>query len=108
MDKMLVRFDPSSSGTIYKMPAIYHHKCKTVVCVNNTYSSLQPVDLFGRPFKAAFSFLVSQSDIVIKPAAKCSAVVVMSYEDYMAEANQQLSDDPYYHLLGMDPTETRQ
>ena len=32
----------------------------------------------------------------------------MSQEDYMAEANQQLSDDQYYHLLGMDPTETRQ
>ena len=41
--------------------------------------------------------VVPQSEIVIKPADKCSAVV-MSHEDYIAEAHQQLSDKQYYHI----------
>lgn len=44
-------------------------------------------------------------DIVIKPADKGSATVVMSKEMYMTEAHRELSDHRYYRKLSEDPTE---
>ena len=63
-------------------------------------------DNLTRDERIALKSLQNRTDIVIKPADKGSAVVVMSREDYVAEANRQLSDDQYYHPLDTDPTET--
>ena len=48
--------------------------------------------------------LRSRNDIVIKPADKGSATVVLSKDAYLAEAYRQLSDTRYYAKLDKDPT----
>ena len=47
----------------------------------------------------------ARTDIVIKPADKESATVVMSKEAYTAEAYRQLTDSTYYHKLDENPTQ---
>ena len=42
--------------------------------------------------------------IVIKPADKGGAIVVMNKEDYIAEANRQLDNSEYYTKISQDPT----
>ena len=46
-----------------------------------------------------------RSDIVIKPADKGSAVVVMDRHRNVSEAERQLNDSTYYELLDHDPTD---
>jgi hypothetical protein len=48
--------------------------------------------------------LRSNEDIIIKPADKGSAVVVMDKSAYIREAGRQLSDDRFYNKLDKDPT----
>ena len=43
-------------------------------------------------------------EIVIKPADKDSATVVMTQEDYIVEAMRQLSKEEHYSRLDRDPT----
>ena len=45
-----------------------------------------------------------RQDIVIKPADKGSAVVVLSKDDYIKEAVRQLSNENHYRKLEKDPT----
>ncbi len=45
------------------------------------------------------------SDIIIKPADKGSAVVVLNKKDYIAEGIRQLSDTKFYKKRDMDPTD---
>ena len=52
----------------------------------------------------ALKSLQQRTDIVIKPADKGSAVVVLSKEDYIKEANRQLNESVYYRKLSADPT----
>ena len=47
---------------------------------------------------------VQTGEIVIKPADKGSATVVMSHDDYVAEAMRQLIREEHYFLLDKDPT----
>ena len=47
---------------------------------------------------------VLTGEIVIKPADKGSATVVMSHDDYVAEAMRQLTREEHYLLLDRDPT----
>ena len=54
--------------------------------------------------QALFS-LQRNNDIVIKPADKGSAVVVMDREHYISEAERQLSDSRHYKPLDHDPTD---
>ncbi len=54
--------------------------------------------------RQALTQLRNRSDIIIKPADKGSAIVVLSKEAYMAEAYRQLSDTRYYRKLDLDPT----
>ena len=42
--------------------------------------------------------------MVIKPADKGSAVVVMDRDHYVSEAERQLNDSTYYELVDHDPT----
>jgi hypothetical protein len=45
-----------------------------------------------------------RDDIIIKPADKGSAVVVMDKTTYIQEAERQLSDCRFYEKLDSDPT----
>ena len=49
--------------------------------------------------------LQRRSDIVIKPADKGSAVVVMERQHYVSEVERQLNDSTYYELLDHVPTD---
>ena len=46
----------------------------------------------------------NRQEIIIKPADKGSAVVVMDRDHYISEAGRQLGDSTYYRLLDHDPT----
>ena len=54
--------------------------------------------------RQALGELKSDKTIVIKEADKGSAVVVWDRQDYVAEANRQLSDSGVYEELDRDPT----
>ena len=47
---------------------------------------------------------LKKDDIIIKPADKGSAVVVMDREHYISEAERQLNDSNFYTPLDHDPT----
>lgn len=55
--------------------------------------------------REALTKLRARTDIIIKPADKGSATIVMSEEAYIAEAYRQLTDSRYYHKLDEDPTQ---
>jgi flagellar basal body-associated protein FliL len=48
--------------------------------------------------------LIRRLHIIIKPADKGSAVVVMDKSTYIREAERQLCDDRFYNKLDKDPT----
>lgn len=52
----------------------------------------------------AIKALASRNDIVIKPADKGGAVVVLNADSYIGEAQRQLDDTTYYRRLNDDPT----
>ena len=54
--------------------------------------------------RSALYDLQNRQDIIIKPADKGSAVVVMDRDHYISEAERQLGDSTYYKLLDHDPT----
>ena len=64
-----------------------------------THNNLTPAET------GAIQELKERDGIVIKPADKCSAVVVMDKVDYLEEANRQLTDERFYKKLDSDPTE---
>ena len=47
----------------------------------------------------------NRTDIVIKPADKGGALVIMNSKDYLKEGLRQLNDTNYYEKLNKDPTE---
>ncbi|GFO04317.1 hypothetical protein PoB_003082200 [Plakobranchus ocellatus] len=54
--------------------------------------------------KRALKELKNNADIIIKPADKGGAVVVLNTTDYIAECTRQLSNATYYRKLYSDPT----
>ena len=72
---------------------------------NNIIRSSQP-DNLTREERESLKKLRNNQNIIIKPADKGSAVVVMNTADYIAEADRQLSDEKYYVRLG-EPTYTQ-
>ena len=54
--------------------------------------------------KNALKELCNNKDIIIKPADKGSAVVVMRRQDYLKEGYKQLSDPKFYRKLDNEPT----
>ena len=54
--------------------------------------------------RSALHGLKKREDIIIKPADKGSAVVVMDREHYISEAERQLNDSTFYKALDHDPT----
>lgn len=55
--------------------------------------------------KEALQNLADRHDIVIKPADKGGAIVIMNRDDYIKEADRQLSDTSFYKVLQSDPTD---
>ena len=64
----------------------------------DTFDNLTPVE------RTALQNLRYNEDIIIKPADKGSAVVVMDKSAYIQEAERQLSDDRFYNKSDKDPT----
>ena len=54
--------------------------------------------------RSALYNLQKREDIVIKPADKGSAVVVMDRDHYVSKAERQLNDSTFYKPLDHDPT----
>ncbi|GFO43129.1 hypothetical protein PoB_006963400 [Plakobranchus ocellatus] len=54
--------------------------------------------------KRALKELKNNADIIIKPADKGGAVVVLNTTDYIVECTGQLSNTAYYRSLNFDPT----
>ena len=54
--------------------------------------------------RSALYDLQNRLEIIIKPADKGSAVVVMDRDHYISEAERQLGDSTYSRLLDRDPT----
>ena len=55
--------------------------------------------------REALNNLKNRTDIVIKPADKGGALVIMNSKDYLKEGLRQLNDTNYYQKLNKDPTE---
>lgn len=53
----------------------------------------------------ALKLLATHPEIIIKPADKGGAIVVMNKTDYINEALRQLSDSSFYKRVDADPTE---
>lgn len=54
--------------------------------------------------EAALSTLSSLPDIIIKPADKGGAIVILNKTDYLNEAYRQLNDTSFYRAVSSDPT----
>ena len=54
--------------------------------------------------RKAIHELNSKNNIIIKPADKGSACVVMNTSDYKTEAINQLSNNKYYNKVNLDLT----
>ena len=61
-------------------------------------------DNLSKSDRSALYNLQKREDIVIKPADKESAVVVMDRDHYVSEAERQLNDSTFYKPLDHDPT----
>ena len=55
--------------------------------------------------RSAVHSLQKREDIVLMPADKGSAVVVMDREHYVSEAERQMNDSTFYKALNHDPTD---
>ncbi|XP_059588798.1 uncharacterized protein LOC109283246 isoform X2 [Alligator mississippiensis] len=71
---------------------------------NEIISNTRHHNNLSLPEKKAIECLRSNHQIVIKPADKGGAIVILNREDYIKEANRQLSDTTYYKELQEDPT----
>jgi hypothetical protein len=69
---------------------------RTAKVNTDTFDNLTPVE------RIALQNLRSNEDIIIKPADKCSAVVVTYKSACIREA--ELSDDRFYSISDKDPT----
>ena len=61
-------------------------------------------DNLSREERLALKELTENTNIIIKPADKGSAVVIMNRTDYLKEGFRQLSDTKYYTRLENEPT----
>jgi len=80
-----------------------------IVCNELHYNNRPPYrptfqDNLSPKERSALKKLCNNKDIIIKPADKGSAVVVMQREDYLKEGYKQLSDTKFYTKLDNEPT----
>ena len=88
-----------------RVPALETYVQAVSSQVNNSSSlSHKPHDNLPRDERLALNSLRSRSDIIIKPADKGSAVVVMDRQKYIDEAHRQLNNPMNYKCLDSNPT----
>ena len=73
---------------------------------SNDHSTHRTHDNLPREEREALKTLRARKDIIIKPADKGSAVVVMGRQQYIDEAMRQLNNQTNYKPLDTDPTGT--
>jgi hypothetical protein len=87
---------PSKNTTLESFIDLVTHYVQTAASTNiPTHNNLTPAE------KGAIQELKERDDIVIKPADKGSAVVLMDKVDYLEEANRQLTDERFYKKTGL-------
>ena len=91
---------PTGPITLETMIAINEIHLSYIEAVKPTKSNLTPNE------RLALTELQHLRDVVIKPADKGAAVVLMNTTDYMSEAHRQLSDTNYYTKVSSDLTTT--
>ena len=64
-----------------------------------------PIMNITKKERVAIRDLRDNNNIIIKPADKGSAVVILNREDYLAEGYKQLSDEKFYKKQDSDLTE---
>ena len=75
----------------------------SVVCDIASHKPSKPRhDNLTKSERSALYDLRNRQEIIIKPADKGSAVVVMDKDHYISEAERQLGDSTYYRLLDHD------
>ncbi|XP_041467673.1 uncharacterized protein LOC121418037 [Lytechinus variegatus] len=82
---------------------IYIQAVSSLVCSTDTLD-IRAHDNLPQEERQALSSLKNRSDIIIKPADKGSAVVVMGRQQYIDEAMKHLNNQSHYALLDSDPT----
>lgn len=95
-------------------PRRQHHPIETYITlaqreISNFLKDIEKGDLrfhsnFSLQEKQALRSLKDMPDIIIKPADKGGAIVVMDKIDYVEEIHSQLSDTNTYVKLDKDPT----
>ena len=104
-DDKYPQFKPKSSWEPPKQSVVLETFLHNVEFdVASSKSSKETRNNLTKDEKQALRSLKHNTDIVIKPADKGSAVVVMDRDHYISEAERQLSDTKFYKALDNDPT----
>jgi hypothetical protein len=91
---------PPGPQNLEAMISVNEHQFNARPRFNNSFrENLSPSE------RAALAALVNNDDIIIKPADKGSAVVIMDRIDYLKEGYKQLGNDRFYKKLDHNPTE---
>ena len=92
------------------IPKTIHHSVKTYIQkVQNDLSEYEAPASHDRPNltkgeKEALEALSDRDDIIISKADKGGGIVIQDIDDYVAEADRQLSNIEFYEKLDRDPT----
>ena len=89
---------PKQSSTLEAFITAVERDIRAHTPTNTRRDNLSPSE------RKSLTKLRGDDRIVIKPADKGSSVVVQDTEDYIAEAERQLSDNRFYQKLDHDPT----
>ena len=110
----IVKFSKNSASNRFKIPSSFYQHPGTYppeidelnILLKQGLRKLRikTKDNLSKTDRMAIDELKNNSNLVIKPADKGSAVLVLSREDYIKEANRQLNESSYYRKLSADPT----
>ena len=92
------RLPPDCLRTIEKINKTFNKIIKEKETINNNTHliKLQEKNNMSKNESQALKKLGRRKDIIIKPADKGGATVIMNVEDYVKEAQRQLKDTNYY------------
>ena len=91
-------FNPKHDVAIEMYLSVIENQIMEITEEGNNYSNLSKEEL------SALRGLQNDSNIIIKSADKGSGVVVWDREDYLKEADSQLSDSNTYEKIDYDPS----
>ena len=92
------------------LPKKVHHSVETYIeRFNKDFTNAQPAkvndrDNLSKEERRALGTLKNRDDIIITHADKGGAVTILSVEDYIKEAERQLTNVDFYAELNHDPT----